>query len=241
MSELTAERLSIYEKGRQLSYDLRRSDRKTLAISVYPDGRVVVIAPHHTELHQIEAKIGKRFGWIERSQREFEQLPQAPSDRQWVAGETHLYLGRQYQLKVEIGEPISAKLQGSCFHVLVPNQKDPDSIRAVMESWYRDRANYIFKQRLNRCLRTSKPFLGLDRVNPIVRKMKNRWGSCTPTGRIILNLDLIQVPIQCIDYIIMHELCHLAVMNHSSKFWQLLSQCMPDWEKRRQTLSRIEI
>lgn len=241
MNQLTTQRLSIYERGRHLSYDLRRSDRKTLEISVYPDGRVAVTAPHDTEIGKIESKVRKRFLWIERNIREFEQLPQPLAPRQWISGETHRYLGRQYRLKVETGEKSSVKLKGSYFHVLVPNKADPDSIRAAMELWRRDRAHPIFEQRLNLCLRISKPFLGIDRVDTIVRKMKNRWGSCTPTGRIVLNLDLIQVPIQCIDYIIMHELCHLAVMNHSSEFWQLLSQCMPDWEKRRQTLFRSEI
>jgi predicted metal-dependent hydrolase len=75
----------------------------------------------------------------------------------------------------------------------------------------------------------------------VIRKMQTRWGSCTPSGRIVLNSDLIKAPTPCIDYIIMHELCHLQVMNHSPKFWQLLAKCMPDWEKRQQTLAKLEI
>lgn len=123
----------------------------------------------------------------------------------------------------------------------MPNKADVDAIREVIEAWYRDHARPIFEQRLSRCLRASKPFLGIEQVDLVVRKMKSRWGSCTPTGRIVLNLDLIKAPVQCIDYIIMHELCHLAVMDHSAKFWSLLSKCMPHWGKRRLALSKIEI
>lgn len=241
MSELTAERRSIQGRGKQLSYDLHRSDRSTLEISVHPDGRVAVTAPHDTDLEKIEAKVRKRFPWIERNLREVEQLPQPQAPRQWVSGETHRYMGRQYRLKVAIGEKPSVKLKGAFFHVLVPDKANVDAIREVMESWYRDHARPVFEQRLSQCLRVSKPFLGIEQVDLIVRRMKSRWGSCTPTGRIVLNLDLIKAPVQCIDYIIMHELCHLAVMNHSAKFWSLLSKCMPDWEKRRLILSKVEI
>lgn len=240
MSELT-ERRSIQGRGKPLSYDLHRSDRTTLEISVHPDGRVAVTAPHDTDLEKIEAKVSKRVPWIERNLREVEQLPQPQAPRQWVSGETHRYMGRQYRLKVAIAEKPFVKLKGAFFLVFVPDKTDRDTIRGLMEAWYQDHARPIFEQRLSQCLRASKPFLEIEQVDLIVRKMKSRWGSCTPTGRIVLNLDLIKAPVQCIDYIVMHELCHLAVMNHSAKFWSLLSKCMPDWEKRRLALSRIEI
>ena len=158
-----------------------------------------------------------------------------------MSGETHRYLGRQYRLKVELGEIVSVSLKGAFFDISTPNKADTGSIQTAMEAWYLHHAYPIFEQRLNQSIQSSKPFLGLDRVDLMVRKMSKRWGSCTPSGRIILNPLLIQAPIQCIEYIIMHELCHLAVLNHGTKFWQLLSKCMPDWEKRRQALSRMEV
>lgn len=241
MSKVTVERYSIQSRGKQLSYDLHRSDRTTLEISVHPDGRVAVTAPHDTDLEKIEEKLRKRSSWVERNIREVNLLPQTQSPRQWVSGETHRYLGRQYRLKVAVGPQTSVKLKGAFFYVSVPDKTDVNAIRKAMEAWYRKHAQPRFEQRLSLCLRASKPFLGIDQVDLVIRKMKSRWGSCTPTGRIVLNLDLIKAPIQCIDYIIMHELCHLAVMNHSAKFWNLLSKCMPDWEKRRKALARVEI
>lgn len=232
---------SLQEKGKHLCYDLQRSNRTTLEISVHPDGRVAVTAPYDIALDKIETKVRKRLSWIERNLRIVAQFPQPQAPRQWVSGETHLYLGRQYRLKIELGEEPIVKMKGSFFNVLVSDKTDVETIQKVMERWYQDHARPIFEQRLNQCLRTSRPFLEIEQVDLIVRKMKNRWGSCTPTGRIILNLNLVKAPVQCIDYIIMHELCHLAVMNHSAKFWRLLSKCMPDWEKRRLTLSKLEI
>ena len=111
MSEVTVERYSIQGKAKQLSYDVHRSDRTTLEISVHPDGRVAVTAPHDTDPEKIEAKVRKRFPWIERNLREVEQLPQPQAPRQWVSGETHRYMGRQYRLKVAIGDRPSVKLK----------------------------------------------------------------------------------------------------------------------------------
>lgn len=241
MSKLIIERHSLEENGKTLSYDLQWSNRKTLEISVHPSGRVAVTAPYDTGLPQIEEKIRKRAAWIQRNIREVEALPQPEPPRQWVSGETHRYMGRQYRLKIETGIPSFVKLQGPFFHIVVLDKADIESIRSAMETWYRNHAWLIFQQRTALCLRTSKPFLGLESVDIVIRKMKRRWGSCTPTGRILLNLDLIKAPVQCIDYIIMHELCHLAVMNHSDTFWRLLSKCMPDWEKRRLILTNLEI
>jgi predicted metal-dependent hydrolase len=235
------ERYSLTTKGIQLSYELYRSDRQTLEISVHPDGNVAVTAPHDTSLLKIEEKIRKRAIWIDRRIQEFEQLPPPLAPRQWISGETHRYLGRQYRLKVEIGEIPSVKLKGAFFHVHVSDRTDTESICQMMEAWYRQRSRPFFEQRLSLCLRSSKPFLDLEKVDMVIRKMQTRWGSCTPSGRIVLNSDLIKAPTPCIDYIIMHELCHLQVMNHSPKFWQLLAKCMPDWEKRQQTLAKLEI
>lgn len=190
MSKIATERLSISTKGRYFNYDLYRSDRQTLEISVQPNGTVSVTAPHDTNLKQIEEKIGKRILWIERNIREINQLPQPLAARQWVSGETHRYLGRQYRLKVEMGEPISISLKGAFFNILVPNKTDVSLIREEMELWYRNHARPIFEQRLSQCLQVSKPFLGIERADLVVRKMKTRWGSCTNDCRFFTPLEI---------------------------------------------------
>lgn len=224
----------------QLDYELRRSDRKTLEIGVHPEGKLVVIAPNNADIEKIEEKLEKRISWITRHLQET-QSSIFPQPKRWLAGETHRYLGRQYRLRINDGETSTVHLKGAFFEVTVSDRHNADSIQRAMESWYRKRAQPIFEQRLARCLQACKPFLASEPPDLVIRKMQKRWGSCTPSGRILLNLDLIKVPLPCIDYVITHELCHLEVMNHSPTFWRLLSKCLPDWEKQRQRLLAIDI
>jgi predicted metal-dependent hydrolase len=116
-------------------------------------------------------------------------------------------------------------------------------IESLMQQWYKEHAISIFEEHLQKCIHQSKSILELSQVAITlkIRPMKSRWGSCNNQGKINLNLELIKAPLDCIDYVIMHELCHLKEMNHSKKFWQLLSQSMPDWERRKAKLSKLEI
>lgn len=231
---------SINYEDRQLDYELRRSDRKTLEIGVHPDGRVIVAAPDNAAVEKIEEKIKKRIPWINRHLQETQSLI-LPQPKRWVAGETHRYLGRQYRLRIDRGEAIAVHLRGAFFEITVCDRNDTNSIKDAVETWYREHAQPIFEQRLAQCLQASKPFMTIERPDLVIRKMQKRWGSCTPSGRILLNLNLIKAPLPCIDYVIMHELCHLQIMNHTPSFWRLLSKCLPDWEKQRQRLSKIDI
>ncbi|MEO8394263.1 MAG: YgjP-like metallopeptidase domain-containing protein [Chloroflexota bacterium] len=114
------------------------------------------------------------------------------------------------------------------------------NVFVLVEKWYRSRAQFVFKERFAPCyLRLAS--LGIPYPEFAVRNMKSRWGSCTATGRILLNLKLIQVPKDLIDYVILHELCHLKENNHSSAFYALLDRVLPDWRERRQRLNQMEI
>jgi predicted metal-dependent hydrolase len=241
MKNPTVEQHALSKEGKSLRYGLQRSDRKTLEISVHPEGDVIVTAPHQTTIGTIEEKLKKRLPWIARNLLEVEQQPKQATPRQWVSGETHYYLGRQYRLKIIAHPESSIKLKDGFFYITLPDRSDKTKIQNMMGIWYKSHAQSIFQSRLDVCISSSKAILDVKNVDLVIRKMSQRWGSCTPSGRILLNLNLIKAPIMCIDYIIMHELCHLAVMNHSKQFWRLLSQCMPDWEKRKAKLAIIEL
>lgn len=224
-----------------VDYTLRRSGRKTLGITVEPDGRVVVTAPHYAEQEQIAAVLHRRKVWIIRNVREVAAIPPPMPPREWVSGETHRYLGRQYRLQVRAGTPASIKLVGRYFHVTVPDPTDTDQVRRRMERWYLDHARAVFQRRMEDLIRRT-PHLGLTERPPlIVRKLRKRWGSCSPEGRILINVDAVKLPVGCIDYLLMHELCHLRVPNHGPAFWRLLDACMPDWERWSEKMDRVEI
>ena len=227
--------------GEVVQYTLRRSDRKTLGITVEPDGDVVVTAPWAAELAEVESVLRRRRGWILRHRREIAALPPLTPPREWVSGETHRYLGRQYRLKVEAGDRPDVRLVGRFFRVTVPNPADTARVRRQMDRWYLTHARSVFGRRLAELIRQT-PRLGLKEPPPlIVRKLRRRWGSCSPEGRILMNVEAVRLPIGCIDYVLLHELCHLRVPHHGPRFWRFLDACMPDWERWRRRLEQVEI
>lgn len=229
---------SIAYAGQKVNYRAHLSARKTLAISVCPDGTVEVVAPVGTDKRVIEQRLLRRAGWVLRQRRYFEQfLPRTP-ERRYVGGETHLYLGRQYRLKVEGGDEDRVRLTSGYFRITVVGKPSPERVRVLLAGWYRERAESKMKERFEavrtRFSQTSSHTPGLT-----IRPMRRRWGSYSGKGRITLNCDLIRAPLPCIDYVIVHELAHSRHPNHGRAFFDLLSRMIPDWERRKLVLERM--
>jgi predicted metal-dependent hydrolase len=224
-----------------IEYQLERMARKTLTISVHPDLSILVKAPIDTTLQEVNERVAKRAKWILTQKRRFEIfLPDVPP-RKYVSGESHRFLGRQYRLKViEINsdEEEQIKLSRQFLEVYTPEKK-PSHVRGLVEAWYREQANRTFGARLaasySRLSRENIPFPKIS-----IRKMQSSWGSCSAKGTITLNIKLIQVPKEYIDYVILHELCHLKYLHHESEFYYLLSRVMPDWKRKKEKLDRFD-
>ena len=158
----------------------------------------------------------------------------------YVSGETFVYLGRQYRLKIQNGTKEPAKLRGRFLYIQTKDKTDRVAVKKAMDEWYRLRANDVLGRYMDKCINIadrhgiSEPFMS-------IRLMRKRWGSCSPAGRITLNLKLVQLPVQCIEYVIIHELCHLKHPNHSKQFYSFLTRCLPDWRKRKGTLDRFRL
>jgi len=210
-------------------------ERKRLSISVHPDGVVTALAPAHRNIEDVKAHLRRRQSWITKQRRHFERYQPLPDEKRYVAGETHLYLGRQYRLRLYEAETTSVKLVGRFFHVSVPEKADTRSIASAMDRWYRLHAEPIFHDRLEHCLDAAASLRALP-IQLRIRPMKCRWGSCSSAGTITLNTDLVKAPLHCIEYVIMHELCHLRVHNHGPAFYRLLGRVMPDWKQRKERL-----
>jgi predicted metal-dependent hydrolase len=223
--------------GAKIPFRLRLTNRRTLAITVQPDLSVVVTAPRKAALENVLARVRKRAVWITQQQRYFSEfLPQTPP-RQYVSGETHRYLGRQYRLKVVEGAVAEVKMRGRFIWVHTPRKADTARVRKLVEGWYLAHA----KQRLMRSFAESVARLGtrLSSAPRIqVRRMRKRWGSWTRRGGVWLNPELMKAPASCIDYVVTHELCHAVHGNHGKKFYELLRRVMPDWETRKTRLER---
>lgn len=223
-----------------IEYELFFTQRKTLGITVHPDKRVTVCAPQNTSVTEVEKRLKKKGSWIIKQQREFDgYLPQL-TPRRFVSGETHLYLGKRYRLKVIEDADEEVKLSRGRFYLRVKDKNDTKRKKRLLSKWYRQRAQKVFAQRLEECFpkirRYDVPYPELK-----ILTMEKRWGSCTTDGSVILNLKLIQAPKHCIDYVLVHELAHLKERHHNAAYYLLLDKMMPDWRERRQQLNSFKV
>lgn len=218
-----------------IAYNVAYRHRKTMGICVHPDGSVEVMAPADASLEQIRTHVHRRAPWIHKQQRYFSSFGIHTPERQYVSGESHLYLGRQYMLRVVVGERNEVHYKGNILEV---ECKDRKYVRPLLQAWYRRRAEIKFKE-------YAAPLVARfsrHQVQPSAIKLKDmatRWGSCTASGQILLNPRLIGAPRICIEYVMMHELCHLVHHYHTRAFYELLTQEMPDWKKWKMKLEQL--
>lgn len=221
---------------KEIVYEISFSKRKTLGIIVKPDSKVIIKAPADISKNKIKEKVLKRAGWILKQQNYFTSFFPKTPERRYIGGETHLYLGRQYLLKIRIKKEESVKLKGKLLEITTDNK---EKVKILVKDWYLKNA----KKKLREYAEIIKTrFKQRYKAEPIainIREMATRWGSCTKKGRIILNPELIKAPKPCIEYVILHEMCHLIHHNHTQKFIDLLNKEMPDWEKRKNRLERF--
>lgn len=226
---------SIATGAGPIEFTLRRSRRRTLAIHVHPDGSVEVVAPEGVASEAVDTRVTARAGWIRRQQTYFDDLrPRTPA-RRYVPGETHLYLGRRFRLRVEDG-PTSVSAEGSWINISVPS-KTPEQVSVVLAHWRRQKAALRLPKRLDE-IATRLRIPHETRPRLVIRSMRTRWASLSRGGTLTVNPDLIRAPMACIDYVLVHELCHLNHPNHGPAFWRLLARRMPDWQARKRRLER---
>ncbi|MEZ5592363.1 MAG: SprT family zinc-dependent metalloprotease [Gammaproteobacteria bacterium] len=228
--------------GRQtILFTLQFATRKTIGISVHPDGAVHVSASCQTSLDRIKAVVRKRGGWIMKQKRHLASLPPALPPHQYRSGESFRYLGRQYRLKIELADKAEVKLLRGRLWVFTPAPEDDRKTQDLLQNWYRARAQLVFAERLAQCSAQVARYGIPAPQSWRLRRMAKRWGSCTRDGRILLNPDLVAASKNSIDYVITHELCHLVIHNHSKAYFELLARVMPDWQARKRQLdSSIE-
>ena len=224
-----------------LRFSVRRQTQRrnnSIAIHVEPEGTVLVDAPVEASREVILAAVRKRARWIQLHVAGFLRRRMHVLPREYVSGEAVMYLGRRYLLKVIQTDDIElcARLFGSHLEVRSAT-RSPQEVRAAMDRWFRARARIVLVERMGVMLGA----LRWKHPPPPVRlqAMKVQWGSCSPAGRLTLNPWLVKAPRDCIDYVILHELCHLKEHNHSPRFYKLLDKHMPLWRERKERLDEL--
>ena len=202
-----------------------------------PDCAVQVRAPHGATFEAVAQKVRKKAPWIVEKQDWFAKFPKAPPPRQYLGGETHLYMGRRYRLKIEKGKERLVKIDGGFIRVVSADVR-PAIVKKLLDEWLRERAKVQFEKIFDACaVRFS---LSSSTLRLQIRDMKTRWGSLSKGGILTLNIKLIAAPKECVEYVVVHELCHLKYPNHDKKFYRLLETRLPDWEKRKQKLENLQ-
>ncbi len=218
-----------------IDYVIEFAQRKTLSICVNPDSSVCLRAPIDATLEQIQQKVHKRASWILKQKRFFESFGTSTTKRQYISGESHLYLGRQYMLRVKESNVNAVHYQNNIIEIECRHKKDAG---ILLQTWYRQRANVKFQEYAQPIIEQFSIY-GVKPQSLSIKKMDKRWGYCTIDGHITLNPRLICAPRCCIEYVITHELCHLIYRSHNKEFYALLTKEMPHWEKWKNKLERI--
>ncbi|XOV66343.1 MAG: M48 family metallopeptidase [Fluviicola sp.] len=231
---------SIEYGTQKIHFHLLYADRSTLGIEVHPDLSVWAKAPLKSTIQDVKEKILKRASWIIKQQHYFEQfLPRTP-ERVYVSGETHLYLGRRYILRLREGTSDEVKLKGSELIIYYTKCGSTRHFKNLLTGWYFNHATRKFDAQVESVLELFKSY-NIDKPVVEVRRMKNRWGSCTTKGKIILNPELIKMPIGCVNYVIIHEMCHLIHPNHGKNFYHLQEKLNPEWRKWKEKLELMAV
>ena len=224
----------------EINYDILYSDRRRNAtLSVYPMKQIEITVPQDLEREHIQNLVRKKASWIIKQVLWFDEILQVDSQKEHVNGETYLYSGRQYRLKItnKQARP-EAKLIGKYLEVALPENtpqnKQKKIIKVAIYDWYRKQAH---KKVLDAVKDYSKK-LGIEPPKFIIKNQYKRWGSCTKNNILNFNFRIAMAPASQINYVVAHELCHVLHKDHSVKFWKSLSTIMPDYEDRKEALRK---
>jgi predicted metal-dependent hydrolase len=222
--------------GKSYDYHLQFEERKSLALTVYPSMSMVVKAPSGARFIDVEKFLIKKWIWLEKQLAEFTKYQKASYHRRYLAGESLVYLGRQYILRIVQGEREQVKIDGRGLLVLTTKSvNNSKNNQRLLEIWLNHRRDIIFNQLLARAISE------FDYDTPPqlkVREMDKRWGSCTRNGAVItLNPRLIEAPMEAIRYVVVHELTHITHRNHNANFYRLMESHLPEnWRNIKEEL-----
>jgi len=221
-----------YRDGNGFIAEVIRTNRRKSANIRVEEGAVSIVVPASTSVEKIDQLLIAKRQWIKEKialQREMAPV----SDKQFVSGEAFPYLGRNYRLKVESGNFAPVKLLQGRLVVRMPEcSKQPHMIRNALVRWYKRQAEHKLREKVNRFA----PMVGVEPAGVSIKSFKARWGSCTPKGALEFNWKIMMAANRMVDYVVIHELCHLIHHDHSPEFWRELARVMPDYQHCRDWL-----
>lgn len=207
-----------------------RSKRRSIALVVTAEAKLIVRAPYGTSLKYIEEIVRSRQRWINEKQKAARQRNEAHTPRQFIEGEEFLFLGEPCRLEIKKGKP---RVEWEPGRLIVQARTDEEG-KAVLGDWYRKQAGRVFLERA--AYYSDKT--GLRPKSVRVSGARGRWGSCGPQNSLNIVWRLVMAPVHVVDYVIVHELAHIAFKNHSADFWRRVEEIMPGYRECRAWLAR---
>lgn len=224
-----------FEYGtKYIDFNVVFKERKTMSIEVEPSGEVNVISPLGVTEKDILKKVKSKAKWIVQKQYDTKFINVNKINREAVNGESYMYLGRNYSLLLDINDDIKdivVKLYRGKF-IVETNTKDQGKIKLALENWYREKTLLRVNERVN----YFKQYFNMLPKDIKVKEQKKRWASCTSSNELLFNWRCSMAPANILDYIVVHEMCHMMYKDHSKEFWDKVAAIMPDYEVRKEWL-----
>jgi predicted metal-dependent hydrolase len=213
------------------------SRRRSIGISVLPDSSVIVRVPYLTSFKTIIRIVNEKYNWIIKHRDDYRKLDHSSVGKSYITGETHLFHGNQSVLKIEKSEKPYVVFYDSTIALGTEKTDDSIAIKRLLYRGYKNEAMRYFPESFNKVL-TENENQSFKPTGLVIRTMKRRWGSCSNKGIITLSTELIKLSDLYIEYVIIHELCHLKHHNHGPQFYELLSEVFPEWKTVRKELKK---
>jgi predicted metal-dependent hydrolase len=226
-----------FEYGTEtIEFTVEYRKRKSFRISVEPPDSVFVVAPVGIKDDEILKMVKTKARWIIKKLCEIKESGMKKRDKDYADGEIFMYLGRDLRLTVQSDENVKQPLVElvECCLLVRTVTEDPDKLRKPIEDWYRKRSLEIVSERVGNYQKhfEQRP------IDIRSKRQKSRWGSCSNAHRLNFNLRCVMAPLEVIDYIVVHEMCHMVHFNHSKEFWGLVETILPDFKERRAWLKK---
>ena len=226
-------RLSVKYQNHEIDFDVEYRNRRTMAIQIIPPGKILVCSPIGVPEDIIRERVKSKGRWILKKLIQLRDIGLETRDRIFVDGQPFLFLGKNYPLKIlKNGRKRPRVFFSNNRFNLELHELDHIKMRKAMEKWYRKKADRVINDRVEVYIHK----IGKEPVSVKVKEQKRRWGSCTARGKLYFNWRIIMAPPGIIDYVVVHEMSHLAYLNHSKIFWQKVESVLPDYKKRRKWL-----
>jgi predicted metal-dependent hydrolase len=229
--------LSFQYEDKTITFNVVFRKRKTIGIKIEPPGKITAMVPLRTSQKVILESVKSKAPWIIKkldyinSSPQFQVLP-----KEYRNGEVFLFLGKEYPLVVEVDSSrttMRAEIVEGNLKVQTPVD-DKEAIKMLVEKWYRHVAKNVFNMRI----KLYQPYIPVVPNRVVIKEQKSRWGSCSSKNNLNFNYRAVMAPLSVIDYLIVHEMCHLVHLNHSPDFWRLVESILPEYRHHREWLKQ---